>query len=176
VELKSADKPFSKQANGTYIFDVGSMAAGQHGIISIQDSVMCGDESIRGLTVCTKAWITPANNYTSTPYAEMQVTGACNYENGKVRFVIRNSGQSDMEASESFRVYTDGALAMVEQYKLASGDSLVLWVPAMGKTVRLERSARRSPDQHAGQCHRRGLPHRNYPHLQHRICQRTATG
>lgn len=62
VILKSADKPFSRQANGTYVFEVGNVAAGQRSVISIQDYVMCGDESIRGLTVCTKAWMTPANH------------------------------------------------------------------------------------------------------------------
>ena len=55
VELLSADKPYTRLPNGTFVFDAGTVAAGQRSVITIQDKVICGDESIRGLTVCTKA-------------------------------------------------------------------------------------------------------------------------
>ncbi|MFD2245719.1 DUF7619 domain-containing protein [Pontibacter ruber] len=136
VELLSADKAYTRLPNGTYVFDVGTVAAGQSGTITIQDKVTCGDESVRGRTVCTKAWITPANNSTAGPVAT--VTGKCNPENGMVRFVVRNTGTTAMETGKQFRVYLDGQLTTIENYKLASGDSLVLWIPAGGRTARME--------------------------------------
>ncbi len=137
VELLSADKTYTRLPNGTYVFVVGAVAAGQTGTITIQDKVVCGDESIRGLTVCTKAWITPGNQ-SAAPTPTTTVTGVCNSEKGMVRFVIRNTGQADMETGKQFRLYLDGQLSTIENYKLASGDSLVLWVPTGGKTARLE--------------------------------------
>ncbi|GAB3528369.1 hypothetical protein GCM10027443_06140 [Pontibacter brevis] len=139
VELLSADKPYTRLPNGTYVFEVGTVAAGQRNIITIQDRVVCGDEGIRGMTVCTKAWITPGNESTTAPPAPViTVTGTCNTETGKVRFVIKNTGQADMEESEQFRKYINGLLSTVEDYRLAAGDSMVLWVPAGGRTVRVE--------------------------------------
>ncbi|MER2996789.1 DUF7619 domain-containing protein [Pontibacter populi] len=135
VELLSADKPYTQLPNGTYVFTVGTIAPGQTSVITIQDKVKCGDESVRGLTVCTKAWIS-TGKLPEKPIAT--VTGECDPETGKVRFVIRNNGPEDMETGELFRIYRDGKLSTVEQYKLASGDSLVLWVTALGKTIRLE--------------------------------------
>ncbi|WP_246000443.1 DUF7619 domain-containing protein [Pontibacter diazotrophicus] len=139
VELISADRPFTRLPNGTYVFEAGTVAPGQSGVITIQDEVICGDESIRGLTVCTKAWITPGNQIpTAPPTAVSTITGKCDANTGYVWFVIRNNGQVDMETGEQFRVYQDGKLATVENYTLAAGDSMVLRVPAMGRTIRLE--------------------------------------
>ncbi|WP_242929333.1 DUF7619 domain-containing protein [Pontibacter vulgaris] len=137
VELLSADKSYTRLPNGTYVFEAGTIAAGQTGFITIQDKVVCGDETIRGLTVCTKAWITPGNQST-TPVPTATVTGVCNSEKGMVRFVIRNSGLAGMETGKQFRLYLDGQLSTIENYKLATGDSLVLWIPTGGKTARLE--------------------------------------
>ncbi|WP_255474091.1 DUF7619 domain-containing protein [Pontibacter qinzhouensis] len=137
VVLKSANKPYTRLGDGTYAFEAGTIAAGKNGSITIQDSVICGDESIRGLTVCTRAWITPVNQPTGGK-ATTSVTGVCNYATGHIRFVIRNIGQKAMPAKNSYRIYQDGQLATVEDYQLAAGDSMVLQIPANGKTIRLE--------------------------------------
>ncbi|MBC5992017.1 DUF7619 domain-containing protein [Pontibacter cellulosilyticus] len=139
VELLSADKPYTRISNGTYVFDAGTVNPGQTSVITIQDKVVCGDESIRGLTVCTKAWITPGNNGpVAPPTAVATITGKCDFEKGMVRFVLRNTGQLDMDTRKVFKLYLDGQLSTVEEYKLAAGDSLVLWIPNGGKTARLE--------------------------------------
>ncbi|WP_238395855.1 DUF7619 domain-containing protein [Pontibacter pudoricolor] len=135
IELLSADKPYTKQSNNTYVFDVGTVAPGETRTITIQDKVTCGDESVRGLTVCTRAWIS-TGKLPEKPIAT--VTGECDPATGRVRFVIHNTGPQDMETGKLFRIYRDGKLSTVEQYKLAGGDSLVLWIPAVGKTLRLE--------------------------------------
>lgn len=138
VELLSADKPYTLLKDGTYEFSVGDLAAGQHGTITIQDLVTCGDESVRGRTVCTRAWITPSNNKASQPTPTISITGRCQAETGMIRFVVRNTGTADMDQYELFRKYANGELASQEQFRLAAGDSLVLWVPSLGYTWRLE--------------------------------------
>ncbi|WP_461491559.1 DUF7619 domain-containing protein [Pontibacter sp. HJ8] len=138
VELLSADKPYTRLADGTYEFTIGTVGANQSGTITLQDKVTCGDESVRGRTVCTRAWITPSNNAPSKPTPTISITGQCNYDLGMVRFVIKNTGQADMTDPKLFRKYIDGDLSSIEQFRLASGDSLVLWVPTSGMTVRLE--------------------------------------
>lgn len=138
VELLSADKPYTLLPNGTYEFRVGDLAAGQSGTITIQDIVTCGDESVRGLTVCARAWITPSNNKPAEPTPTVSITGRCHAETGMIRFVVRNMGTADMDQYELFRKFANGELASQEQFRLAAGDSLVLWVPSMGYTWRLE--------------------------------------
>ncbi|GHA56354.1 hypothetical protein GCM10007389_04930 [Pontibacter akesuensis] len=138
VALLSADRAYTRQPDGTYAFAVGNLAAGQRGTITIQDMVTCGDESVRGRTVCTRAWITPSNNAPSQPTPTITLTARCDATSGLIRFVIRNSGTADMAQYEMFRKFINGRLASKEQFSLAAGDSMVLWVPSMGATWRLE--------------------------------------
>ncbi|WP_018478718.1 DUF7619 domain-containing protein [Pontibacter roseus] len=138
VALLSADKPYTRLPDGTYEFAVGTLGANQTGTITIQDIVTCGDESVRGRTVCTRAWITPSNNAPSKPTPTISLTARCNPETGMIRFVIRNTGTAGMETSELYRKYANGELASIEQFRLAAGDSMVFWVPSMGYTWRLE--------------------------------------
>ncbi|MCP2044265.1 IPT/TIG domain-containing protein [Pontibacter sp. HSC-36F09] len=138
VGLLSVDKPYTRLPDGTYEFSVGDLAANQSGIITIQDIVTCGDESVRGLTVCTRAWITPSNNKPAEPTPTVSITGRCHAEMGMIRFVVRNTGTADMDQHELFRKFANGELASQEQFRLAAGDSLVLWVPSLGYTWRLE--------------------------------------
>ncbi|OKL38571.1 DUF7619 domain-containing protein [Pontibacter flavimaris] len=138
VELLSADRTYNRLSDGTYEFVVGDLAAGQQGTITITDIVTCGNEAVRGRTVCTRAWITPSNNAPVQPTPTVSITGRCDAESGRIRFVIRNSGTADMEQHELFRKFRDGRLASKEQFRLAAGDSMVLWVPSMGYTWRLE--------------------------------------
>ncbi|MDO6388766.1 IPT/TIG domain-containing protein [Pontibacter sp. BT731] len=138
VALLSADKPYTLLSNGTYEFSVGDLSGGQSGTITIRDIVTCGDESVRGRTVCTRAWITPSNNKPAEPTPTVSITGRCNAELGMIRFVVRNTGTADMDQHELFRKFANGELASQEQFRLAAGDSLVLWVPSLGYTWRLE--------------------------------------
>ncbi|MDO6391282.1 IPT/TIG domain-containing protein [Pontibacter sp. BT731] len=138
VELLSADKPYTRLPDGTYQFSVGELTAGQSGTITIQDLVTCGNELVRGRTVCTRAWITPSNNKPAEPTPTVSITGRCNAELGMIRFVVRNTGTADMDQHELFRKFANGELASQEQFRLAAGDSLVLWVPSLGYTWRLE--------------------------------------
>ncbi|RDV11447.1 T9SS C-terminal target domain-containing protein [Pontibacter diazotrophicus] len=138
VGLTASDKAYTRLPDGTYVFAVGDLAAGQRGTITIEDIVTCGDESVRGRTVCTRAWMTPSNNKPAQPTPTITITGRCDAESGMIRFVIRNSGAADMEQHELFRKFANGELSSIEQFRLAAGDSMVLRVPSMGYTWRLE--------------------------------------
>jgi hypothetical protein len=67
VVLISANAAYTRDKDGHYVFSLGSLAAGQCGNIQVQDSVVCDDPNIRGLTQCTKVWITPANGTSPAP-------------------------------------------------------------------------------------------------------------
>ena len=136
----SADVPHSRDARGNYVFAVGTLQPNQRGFITIQDSVACGNPAIRGLTVCTTAWITPANTYPVPPgwnRASVAVAGTRQPGN-VVRFTITNTGTQATTDSLQLRVFQDTDLALVHRYALAAADSLVLRVPATGRVVRVE--------------------------------------
>ncbi|AMJ66607.1 DUF7619 domain-containing protein [Hymenobacter sp. PAMC 26628] len=140
VVLVDADAAYTRDAQGRYVFAVGDVAPYQRGRITIQDSVVCGNTAIRGLTLCTKAWITPANTYPEPAQwnkASMDIRSALE-PNGQVRFALRNRGRGPTTDSLTFRVYQDAQLALTHRYALAAGDSLVLRIPATRPVVRLE--------------------------------------
>ncbi|GAA4295212.1 DUF7619 domain-containing protein [Nibribacter koreensis] len=140
VHLISASAPFTRDHTGNYVFEVGNLAGHQKGVISIIDSVTCADPSIRGLTVCTKAWITPANpEHKAVDWnrANMVVNGEVQ-EDGQVRFTLHNSGSGDMTDSLSYRVLQDGDLSLNGKYRLAAGDSLTLRFTPEARALRVE--------------------------------------
>ncbi|MDJ1473393.1 DUF7619 domain-containing protein [Xanthocytophaga flava] len=144
VLLKYANKPYTIDKDSNYVFTIDSLGGNQSDTIHIIDSVACLAE-ISGWTQCTKAWITPANTYTlpansTWDNSDIVLTGKC-IENGRVQMVIKNMGQAMADSAE-FRVMLNAQLAFRKNYKLAAGDSLVLKVPANGKTVRLEADQR----------------------------------
>ncbi|MBW3127773.1 DUF7619 domain-containing protein [Hymenobacter profundi] len=140
VLFVSADVPHTRTAQGYYEFAVGTLQPNQRGTITIQDSVACDNPDIRGLTVCTKAWITPRNTYSPPTLwneASMMVGGALQADQ-QTRFVVQNTGRGATTDSLYLRVYQDTELALRHPYRLAAGDSLVLRVPATGQVVRVE--------------------------------------
>ncbi len=139
-----ASIPYTLDGEKKLVFDVGTVPAGTSGSIQLIDSVVCNDPNIRGLAQCTKVWITPANSRTPGPDwdgSDITLTARCG-NNGRVRLGIYNTGTGPMTDSSAYRVYLDAQLAFTRNYKLAKGDSLVLQVPANGRTVRLEAGQR----------------------------------
>ncbi|MDJ1481933.1 6-bladed beta-propeller [Cytophagaceae bacterium YF14B1] len=144
VIFKSADKPYTIDKDSNYVFTIDTLNALHSGVITITDSVACIN-SVRGLTQCTKVWITPANDYTlpdnsQWDNSDIVLTGKC-IENGRVQMVIKNIGQAMADSAE-FRILLNAQLAFRRNYKLEKGDSLVLKIPANGKTIRLEADQR----------------------------------
>jgi hypothetical protein len=143
VRLLTADKPYTLGKDSVYVFDIGTLAPGKGGSIQIIDSVICVN-AVRGLTACTQVWMTPVNNCTvpknTWDESDIALKGKC-IENGRVRFVLANTGK-DMTDSSSFRIYLNAQLSLQKNFKLVAGDSLILRIPANGKTVRLEADQR----------------------------------
>ena len=140
----SANARYTLDKDKNLVFDVGTLTAGACGSIQLTDSVVCNDPNIRGLTQCTKAWITPTNTRTPSPEwdrSDIVLKARCG-TNGRVRLGIYNTGTGSMTDSSACRVYLDAQLALTRNFKLAAGDSLILQVPANGRTVRLEADQR----------------------------------
>ena len=144
VLLKKADKAFTIDKDGNYVFTIGTLDVNQSGVINIADSVVC-KAGITGLTACTKAWITPANNCTppktTWDKSDIVLSGKC-IDNGFVRIVLKNTGEGSMADSSQLRILLDAQLALKKGFKINKGDSLVVKIPANGRTVRLEADER----------------------------------
>ncbi|WP_378410102.1 DUF7619 domain-containing protein [Rhodocytophaga aerolata] len=132
------------QKDSLLTFTIGTLQPGQSGSITIADSVICGNESIRGLTQCVKAVITP---YNSKPVdsrwdgSDVELKAVCK-ENGLVRLSIYNSGRGNMADSAAYRIFLDAVNVFKANYMLQKGDSLTLQVPVNGCTLRLEADLR----------------------------------
>lgn len=140
VVLKSASLPYVRRADSTYVFAVGRLAPDFTGTLTIQDSVVCGNPGIMGLTVCTQAWLTPGTALpapTAWNQASLSLRGAVQAGN-EVRFALRNTGPQATTDSLALRIFQNDALALTHRFALPAGDSLVLRVPATGPVVRLE--------------------------------------
>jgi gliding motility-associated-like protein len=138
--MKSSSIPWSSAQGKNYTFNLGTVEPGASSYFTITDSVRCGDESIRGLTQCVKATITPENPVTPDPdwdRSDITLKSQC-LDNGFLKLVILNSGMGTMADSAKFIVYADEFIALESKYKLAAGDSLTMQIPANGKTIRLE--------------------------------------
>jgi gliding motility-associated-like protein len=136
----SSSIPWSSKQGNTVIFKFSSLLAQSCNSITIMDSVRCGDESIRNLTQCVSATITPTNPEDTDPLwdnSQISVDSKC-LDNGFVRLTMRNLGSGNMKDSAAYKIYTDGNMVYQGRYKLAPQDSLSLQVLANGKTIRLE--------------------------------------
>ena len=144
VLFKKADKAFIIDKDGNYVFNIGTLDVNQSGVIQISDSVVC-KAGITGLTACTKAWITPSNNCTppksTWDKSDIVLSGKC-IDNGFVRIVLKNTGEGNMADSSQLRIFLDAQLALKKGFKINKGDSLVVKIPANGRTVRLEADER----------------------------------
>ncbi|CAA9320657.1 MAG: hypothetical protein AVDCRST_MAG56-6941 [uncultured Cytophagales bacterium] len=144
VVLVSAGRSYTRDKDGHYVFEIGSLPANGCGTIVTTDSVTCNNPDIRGLTQCTKVWMTPAN--ATTPAAgwdgsDVALKAKC-LTNGRVRLGLYNTGSGAMTDSSAYRMLLDAKLVLSRNFKLAAGDSLILQVPANGQTVRLEADQR----------------------------------
>lgn len=136
----SSNFPWSSKSGKKITFNIGSLKAQHCKSITLTDSVMCGDESIRGLTQCIKATITPANIAAPDPAwdkSETELAAECK-DNGFVRLTLGNNGDGNMADSAVFRIFLQEDLSYTGKYKLKKGESLNLNVLANGKPLHLE--------------------------------------
>ncbi|WP_224997958.1 gliding motility-associated C-terminal domain-containing protein [Cesiribacter sp. SM1] len=133
--------PWTSKTGNKYTFQIGAMAAQSCRTITLKDSVICGNESIRGLTQCIKAYILPPNTTLNThpdwDGSDVELTAVCK-DNGFVRVGFRNSGEGSMADSASFSIHLDQQQVYSGKYKLKAGEDLSLNLLANGKPLHLE--------------------------------------
>jgi uncharacterized repeat protein (TIGR01451 family) len=136
-------------------YNVGTIQAGESGKIIITDSVDCAVD-LSHQVECIKATISPSSNcIPDNPvwdHSSMQVSGSC--INGYALFVIKNHGNGNMTDSLEYRFYVNDTLIFAGNYKLNSGDSLMVNYPAVGQSIRLEAD---QPPLHPGKSHPRAI-------------------
>ncbi|MFH2143055.1 MAG: hypothetical protein ABIJ97_11565, partial [Bacteroidota bacterium] len=148
VIFVSASYPYTIDTLGNYIFDIGNLAHGDCGEIHIVDSVACIN-GITGLTQCTEAWITPANDcanqldtasYNQWDHSSVMVEGVC-VGDSIISFVITNAGalgSGDMQIASEYRIYRNTLLVYTGTFQLLGQEELIIDIPADGATYRLE--------------------------------------
>ncbi len=121
-------------------YNLGRLEAGQTGQIVITDSVVCGNESIRGLTQCTKAIISPKSSCAvvnpNWDKADLQAFSQC-LNASNVKLSVVNTGEA-MRDSTAWRLFLNGVLKQQGRLKLGKGENYSFEVLAKGSTVRLE--------------------------------------
>ena len=139
---------WSSYTNDTIYYNLANIPGRTSGYITLTDSNHCDFAAI-GTTQCITAIISPGSQCMpsgttsngSWDKSSIKVKGSC--AGDSARFVIINSGSGDMNFYSEFRVYFDNVLGYTGQFKLNSGDSLIVMVYTGGMTIRLE------ADQHS---------------------------
>lgn len=152
VVLDSATIPLSSEPpwttlNGNMLtYDLDTLPAFTHSTIRIQDSVDCAFLTELGSASCVSATYTQqiGANAANWDGSDLNIVGACSGPPYANRFVIQNVGDSAMSVPTNYRIYLDTLMTSYPLPALAAGDSLELYVPAYGQTVRLE--ADQTPD------------------------------
>ncbi|MDF2457561.1 MAG: hypothetical protein K0R51_3554 [Cytophagaceae bacterium] len=146
VKPISSVPDWSSQIGDTLVYNIGTLAAGASGTIALIDSVVCWNESIRGLAQCTKAFISPkaqcVSNEPAWDGSSVTVFPYC--ENGVARFVVQNVGLEDMASSSAYRLYSNDTLVFQSTFQLISGNTFQVRYPANGAVIRLEADQRPS--------------------------------
>ncbi|WP_169788176.1 DUF7619 domain-containing protein [Rufibacter tibetensis] len=138
----SSSLPWVARQDSALIFDIGTLKAGERHSFVISDSTVCGIESIRGLSQCVKAMITPKNSCSEPgqEWNQASVALAATFlkQAKMAAFTITNAGTQDMADSTAYRVFANAALVKHGKVKLERGASARLEVPAQTMTYRLE--------------------------------------
>ena len=126
------------KTDSTLVYNLKDFAADSAGSIMIKDSVICGNESIRGLTQCIWVYISPISDCKSVVgkyQNDIKVSSSC--VNGQAWFTIENNGQAQTD-SLGYRLYRNDSLWISAKYLLGEKGNIRLAVPAKGNSFRLE--------------------------------------
>ena len=145
IRILSASRPFTKDVDSSYVFDLGTLQPGQHGTITTVDTIACPAQPDSLARACFSARIEPLSlcsniNPSSIAWdgAWMDAVARYNPLSNKVRVAIYNKGAS-MADSSTIRLTGPGLIYKDGKYKLAAGDSLVtLCEPAVQGSIQLQ--------------------------------------
>lgn len=144
IRILSASRPFTKDADSSYVFDLGTLSPGQHGKITTVDTIACPLTPDSLARACFSARIEPLSLCSNINPASIAWDGAWidavakyNPTTNKVRLVVYNKGNS-MADSTMIRLTGPGVIYKEGKFKLAGGDSLVfLAEPAITGSIQL---------------------------------------
>jgi uncharacterized delta-60 repeat protein/uncharacterized repeat protein (TIGR01451 family) len=136
----NSDPMWTYKDGDSVFYNLGTIPAGFCGKITLTDSVICGDENIRGFTQCIKANISPTSNCIEENPAwdrsSITVDGIALLDSSS--FFIRNIGKGNMAIARGFRLYENDTLIYNGDIALKSGEQINVKYPNEGKTIRLE--------------------------------------
>ncbi len=124
ISIGETSLPFTTIQPGVYRFDLGDLAIGQCGAISIDISVLCSANN--GQALCSQATIYPNDpcmmnaNWNG---ASVEVTGDCTGD--EIIFNIENIGTGNMDMPSEYIVIEDGVILMTEpiEFELDAGQN-----------------------------------------------------
>lgn len=138
LSVWNSSAPFITLGNGDVQFQVGDLAPGECGTISLNLHLSCN--AAVGQTHCAEVHIYPDTLCTPIDIqwsgASLRIESTC--EADSVRFNIRNVGLGDMPAALDYIVIEDQVMLMSAPVQLNAGQSTNVTVPANGSTWRLE--------------------------------------
>jgi len=136
----NATLPATALGNNVYRFPLGTVQSFVCKTFYIYVTVSC-DAAI-GQSHCTEAHIYPDSSCTApNPQwsgAQVVVGARCGLDS--LRFILKNTGKSPMDQSLEYIVIEDGIMAKMGQsaLPLPAGDSMIVSVPANGRTWRIQ--------------------------------------
>ena len=138
LTVEGSSIPWSSAVGQTYTFPIGDVQPAESESFSVEVSVSC--DAVLGQSHCTSAHIYPDTLCGTSTYtgASVAVEGWCDEDAGEVNFVIRNTGQSDMQELSEYIVVEDVIMLEINTFDLPSGQDMMLSYPANGSTYRLE--------------------------------------
>ncbi|HNL38075.1 MAG TPA: T9SS type A sorting domain-containing protein, partial [Saprospiraceae bacterium] len=135
ITLQSADLPYTVNADGDYVFQLGDVPPLQCNTLLMQAAISC--DAVIGQTLCNSVTAYPGDlcggSWTGP---EVVATARCNGD--LVDLAIWNQGAEDMGAPLNFIVIEDFIMYKDGPFQLTAGDSVTIQVPANGSTWRLE--------------------------------------
>jgi hypothetical protein len=123
------------QADGSYSFALGNVDFNKCGTFTVTCKVKC-DLTLLGKTLCNKVNIFPDSLCTGNDSPKIQVTSKCT--NGKIDFLIKNSGKKDMPDDKQYFVIEDMVMYKQGVFKLNQNATFpISFTASPGKTYRL---------------------------------------
>lgn len=138
--FQSAGKPSQNLGNNRYRFQLGTVQPNTCQSFNLFVTVSCN--AVLGQSHCSEAHVYPdttcANFNAQWSGAQVSLKARCAPDS--VRFVLKNTGRNTMTQPLEYIVIEDGIMARMgmSSTPLDAGDSMIVAVPANGRTWRLE--------------------------------------
>jgi uncharacterized repeat protein (TIGR01451 family) len=145
IRILSASRPYTKDVDSSYVFDLGTLQPGQHGTITTVDTIACPAQPDSLARACFSARIEPLSlcsninpSIITWDGAWLDAVARYNPVSNKVRVVVYNKG-ANMADSTVMKLTGPGLIYKDGKIKLTAGDSLVtLCEPAIQGSIQLQ--------------------------------------